>query len=98
VKWARVKPLEPGALVVDTERDRLGQVMGHEGPYVQLRPVAGGREWDAYPAGVRPVTDEERLGPGREQVRASLRAGQSGAGLQDFRPTGTGDGSAGAVG
>ncbi len=49
-----------GTLVVDTERNRLGQVMGHEGPYVQLRPVTGGREWDADPACVRLATDEER--------------------------------------
>ncbi|MEW2301366.1 hypothetical protein AB0958_15525 [Streptomyces sp. NPDC006655] len=30
-----------GSLVVDTARDLLGYVMGQEGPYVQLRPVAG---------------------------------------------------------
>jgi hypothetical protein len=34
-----------GALVVDTQSNKLGYVMGHEGPYVQLRPVTGGREW-----------------------------------------------------
>jgi hypothetical protein len=36
-------------------------VMGHEGPYVQLRPHGGGREWDADPASVRPATPSERL-------------------------------------
>ncbi|MEU6674739.1 hypothetical protein [Streptomyces sp. NPDC046925] len=54
---------ETGALVVDTERNRTGRVMGHEGPYVQLRPPDGGREWDADPARVRPAGE-------REQVRA----------------------------
>jgi hypothetical protein len=35
--------------------------MGHEGPYVQLRPHGGGKEWDADPASVRPATPAERL-------------------------------------
>src|SRR5687767_3851531 len=32
-----VKP-PVGAYVVDTRTERIGVVMGHEGPYVQLRP------------------------------------------------------------
>ncbi|MEV5956867.1 hypothetical protein AB0M11_24395 [Streptomyces sp. NPDC051987] len=59
-----------GSLVVDTARDLLGYVMGHEGPYVQLRPVAGGREWDADPAQVRRATDEERLRAVTDRTRA----------------------------
>lgn len=59
-----------GALVVDTASDKLGYVMGHEGPYVQLRPVAGGREWDADPAHVRPATAEEQLAAMRERTKA----------------------------
>jgi hypothetical protein len=59
-----------GALVVDTRTGRLGYVMGHVGPAVQLRPVAGGREWDADPARVRSATDEERLRAMRERTRA----------------------------
>ncbi len=59
-----------GALVVDTERSKLGYVMGNEGPYLQLRPVTGGREWDADPARVRAATDEERL----QAVRARTLA------------------------
>jgi hypothetical protein len=59
-----------GALVVDTLNGRLGYVMGHEGPYVQLRPAAGGREWDADPAHVRRATDTERLMAVRERTRA----------------------------
>ncbi|MFJ8495013.1 hypothetical protein ACIRBZ_42780 [Streptomyces sp. NPDC094038] len=64
--------MEPsaGTLVIDTERDQLGYVMGREGPYVQLRPVAGGREWDADPAHVRRATDEERLRAVAERTRA----------------------------
>ncbi|MFE1989324.1 hypothetical protein [Streptomyces mirabilis] len=57
-----------GALVVDTQTNKLGYVMGREGPYVQLRPVTGGREWDADPARVRPATDDERLRAIRERT------------------------------
>lgn len=35
--------------------------MGHEGPYVQLRPYGGGKEWDAEPGAVRNATPAERL-------------------------------------
>lgn len=59
-----------GALVVDTKANKLGYVMGHEGPYVQLRPVAGGREWDADPTHVRPATEDERLQAMRDRTRA----------------------------
>lgn len=59
-----------GTRVLDTARDQLGYVMGREGPYVQLRPVAGGREWDADPAHVRRATDEERLRAVAERTRA----------------------------
>ncbi|MFI1593205.1 hypothetical protein [Streptomyces venezuelae] len=56
-------PLEPpvGAYVVDTRSGQVGRVMGHEGPYVQLRPYGGGREWDCAPEAVRTATTAERL-------------------------------------
>ncbi len=57
---AAVKP-PVGAYVVDTPSGRLGIVMGHEGPYVQLRPYGGGKEWDADPGAVRHATPAERL-------------------------------------
>ncbi|WP_237525350.1 hypothetical protein [Streptomyces sp. SID4985] len=59
-----------GSLAIDTERDKLGYVMGHVGPYVQLRPLAGGRAWDADPARVRRATDAERLRAVQERTRA----------------------------
>jgi hypothetical protein len=55
-----VKP-SIGSYVYDTLSGRIGVVMGHEGPYVQLRPHGGGKEWDADPASVRPATPAERL-------------------------------------
>ncbi|MFE6283574.1 hypothetical protein [Streptomyces sp. NPDC057877] len=50
-----------GAYVIDIRTGRLGIVMGHEGPYVQLRPYGGGKEWDAEPGAVRLATPAERL-------------------------------------
>ncbi|EGX56148.1 hypothetical protein SZN_29370 [Streptomyces zinciresistens K42] len=50
-----------GSYVFDARSGRLGVVMGHEGPYVQLRPYGGGREWDADPAELRTATPAERL-------------------------------------
>ncbi|MGW6056810.1 hypothetical protein [Streptomyces sp. NPDC055189] len=50
-----------GVLVIDVRRQRLGRVMGHEGPYLQLRPPGGGREWDADPARVRKAQGDEIL-------------------------------------
>ncbi|MEU9188088.1 hypothetical protein AB0D14_26825 [Streptomyces sp. NPDC048484] len=50
-----------GKAVHDSARDLVGRVMGHEGPYVQLRPLAGGREWDADPDRLRLLTPTELL-------------------------------------
>ncbi|MFE7836404.1 hypothetical protein ACFU53_10200 [Streptomyces sp. NPDC057474] len=50
-----------GTYAVDTRTGMVGLVMGHEGPYIQLRPVGGGREWDCAPETVRAATTTERL-------------------------------------
>ncbi|MER5945157.1 MULTISPECIES: hypothetical protein [unclassified Streptomyces] len=50
-----------GSYAVDTSTGQVGMVMGHEGPYVQLRPFGGGREWDCPPDVVREATTTERL-------------------------------------
>ncbi|MFS8198566.1 hypothetical protein ACLVWQ_07730 [Streptomyces sp. CWNU-52B] len=55
------RPPEPGALVVDTTRGRVGQFRGVAGPYWSLRPVSGGTEWEAEPEHVRPADPIERL-------------------------------------
>lgn len=44
-----------GTLVLDGRRNRVGRVMGNVGPHVQLRPPAGGREWDCAPGDVKPI-------------------------------------------
>ncbi|MFE7842727.1 hypothetical protein ACFU53_43695 [Streptomyces sp. NPDC057474] len=50
-----------GALVIDMKTDKIGYVMGRAGPYVQLRPPGGGREWDADPDAIRQATDTKVL-------------------------------------
>lgn len=50
-----------GSYAVDTSTGQVGRVMGHEGPYVQLRPFGGGREWDCPPEMLRTATTTERL-------------------------------------
>ncbi|WP_371670633.1 hypothetical protein OG985_25265 [Streptomyces sp. NBC_00289] len=55
-----------GTHVVDVRDGRIGEVMGHVGGRVQLRPVAGGREWDCPPESTGPAPSEEVL---RARVR-----------------------------
>ncbi|MGW0711856.1 hypothetical protein ACWD4G_38880 [Streptomyces sp. NPDC002643] len=50
-----------GDTVEDTAVRRVGRVMGFVGPFVQLRPVDGGLEWDAEPGGLRCLTRAEAL-------------------------------------
>lgn len=50
-----------GDAVHDLRRDRCGRVMGREGPYLQVRPLAGGREWDAAPEQLRLLDQDELL-------------------------------------
>ncbi|MFD9092169.1 hypothetical protein [Streptomyces collinus] len=49
-----------GSCAVDTRTGRVGIVMGYEGPYVQLRPYGGGKEWDCDPGTVRRASPDER--------------------------------------
>ncbi|KPI08942.1 hypothetical protein OK074_3466 [Actinobacteria bacterium OK074] len=53
-----------GDTVEDTARRKTGKVMGFIGPYVQLRPVGGGIEWDARRENLRSATDAEALRAG----------------------------------
>ncbi|WP_405595364.1 hypothetical protein OG741_04515 [Streptomyces sp. NBC_01410] len=53
--------LEIGTLAVDTRRNKVGRVMGHVGPRVQLRPLEGGREWDVEPQNIRAASADEAL-------------------------------------
>ncbi|MEV7884094.1 hypothetical protein ACWD3I_11320 [Streptomyces sp. NPDC002817] len=62
-----------GSHVVDTRSGKVGIVMGHEGPYVQLRPYGGGKEWDAVPDTVRRATPAERLSAATAYANARSR-------------------------
>ncbi|MEU4208430.1 hypothetical protein AB0F13_00265 [Streptomyces sp. NPDC026206] len=55
---------------------KVGQVMGHEGPRLQLRPPAGGLEWEVAPDAVRAATDAERLSAKVQAVNARGRWGK----------------------
>ncbi|WP_372409695.1 hypothetical protein [Streptomyces luteireticuli] len=61
-----------GTLVVDECSDRVGVVMGHEGPNVQLRPLRGGREWEADPRKLRLATADERQEAGAGRSRPAF--------------------------
>ncbi|GAA3393258.1 hypothetical protein [Streptomyces roseoviridis] len=60
--------LRPGAYLYDPGAGRVGEYRGQAGPYAMLRPLGGGREWQADPEKVRPATPAERLSAG---VRAA---------------------------
>ncbi|MGW0945068.1 hypothetical protein ACWD4O_21305 [Streptomyces sp. NPDC002623] len=59
---------ETGTVVYDPRSDRVGEYRGKAGPYALLRPLGGGREWEAHPELIRPATPAERLAAG---VRAA---------------------------
>ena len=73
---------EPGTLLHDPVTDRVGEYRDTVGPYALLRPVGGGREWQASPASLRVATREQRLSAG---VRAANeRAGRATWGYVDL--------------
>ncbi|MDT9691143.1 hypothetical protein Q5762_22905 [Streptomyces sp. P9(2023)] len=51
----------------------VGEFRGSVGPYAMLRPVGGGREWQADPRSLRPATPEERLSAGVRAANARAR-------------------------
>ncbi|MFB7084847.1 hypothetical protein [Streptomyces sp. NPDC056296] len=63
-----VEAVQPGTLVYDPRTRKVGEYRGEAGPCAMLRPVGGGREWQADPALIRTATAEERLSAG---VRAA---------------------------
>lgn len=65
-----------GTVVVDECSQRVGEVRDREGAYVQLRPLRGGREWDADPSRVRVATPAERLAASVAAANAASRQGR----------------------
>ncbi len=66
---------EPGETVKDTATGRVGRVMGHEGPRYQLRPLNGGREWDADPEALEPASQSDALSPAVAEANWRARWG-----------------------
>ncbi|WP_353479686.1 hypothetical protein [Streptomyces sp. ALI-76-A] len=69
--------MEPGTLVYDPQTRKVGEYQDRTGPYVILRPVGGGREWQADPARVRAATREERLSAGVRAANDRSREGRA---------------------
>ncbi|MFG2226043.1 hypothetical protein [Streptomyces sp. NPDC048644] len=59
-----------GVYVVDRRTNRLGRVVGNQGPCLQLRPPGGGVGWGC-PSG------HARLATAREQRAAGIRADEA---------------------
>ncbi|MFE9836016.1 hypothetical protein ACFYP4_12915 [Streptomyces sp. NPDC005551] len=64
-----------GELAKDSASGRIGVVMGEIGGRVQMRPVRGGREWDAMPGGVVALSAREELSARLDARNANSRAG-----------------------
>lgn len=93
--------MEPGTLLYDPATDTVGEYQDKAGPYALLRPVGGGREWQADPGSLRPATDAERLRAGVRAANHRARTDapflvavppQCGARLRGVRRTGRGPG------
>jgi hypothetical protein len=68
------EPLDRGAVVYDPATRRVGEYQDTSGPYAMLRPVGGGREWQADPGALRPATPRERLSAGVRAANERTRA------------------------
>jgi hypothetical protein len=62
-------------LVYDPAARKVGEYQDKVGPYVLLRPVGGGREWEADPARIRPATASERLSSDVKAVNVRAERG-----------------------
>ncbi|MER5824062.1 hypothetical protein ACFWA5_36185 [Streptomyces mirabilis] len=65
-----------GELAKDSVRGRIGVVMGEIGGRVQIRPIRGGKEWDAMPDNVVALSAREEL-----SARLAVKNGNSRVGL-----------------
>ncbi|TLS41268.1 hypothetical protein FE633_37270 [Streptomyces montanus] len=67
-----------GAHVVDVRDGRIGEVVGHVGGGVRLRPVGGGREWDCPPDALREASPGEVLRARLRHAERQTRIGGAG--------------------
>ncbi|MET8676562.1 hypothetical protein ABZW18_02890 [Streptomyces sp. NPDC004647] len=66
----------PGELARDVSEGRAGVVLMRTDSFVQLRPLGGGRQWDAKPESVRRMTPREELSVRLAWVNAGHRWGR----------------------
>ncbi|MFE2556706.1 hypothetical protein ACFXGT_11815 [Streptomyces sp. NPDC059352] len=52
---------EAGETALDVSTGRVGRVMGHVGTRYQLRPLNGGREWEADPESLEAAYQSDAL-------------------------------------
>ncbi|MFC8626307.1 hypothetical protein [Streptomyces anulatus] len=62
-----------GVAVHDSGSGRVGLVTGRSNPYVLLRPLGGGRAWEADPAHLRLLSRAEFLSAQLAEVNARSR-------------------------
>ncbi|WP_405480367.1 hypothetical protein [Streptomyces anulatus] len=62
-----------GVAVHDSGSGRVGLVAGHRSPHVLLRPLGGGRDWEADPGHLRPLSRAEFLSAQLAEVNARSR-------------------------
>ncbi|WP_265861260.1 hypothetical protein [Streptomyces sp. SKN60] len=65
---------ERGDFLYDVVARKVGEYRGVAGPYAMLRPIGGGREWQADPEKVRPATRDERITAGVRAVNERASA------------------------
>lgn len=66
---------EPGETAKDIRTGRVGRVMGRVGPRYQLRPLNGGKEWEAAPDHLSPAIQSDALSDAVAEVNARTRSG-----------------------
>ncbi|MFF0447011.1 hypothetical protein ACFYT4_11445 [Streptomyces sp. NPDC004609] len=67
---------EPGDVVRDAATRKVGRVMDRVGARVQLRPLNGGREWDALPGDLRPAAQSDAMSEAVADANALSRRGR----------------------
>ncbi|TRV80133.1 hypothetical protein FKN01_07995 [Streptomyces sp. 130] len=77
-----------GTAVYDSGSGRVGLVTGREGARLQLRPLGGGRAWDADPARLRTLGPAESLSARVADANARSRNGLGVSGVRGSPPAG----------
>jgi hypothetical protein len=66
-------PLPVGSLMRDRATNRLGVYLGEGGPFARLRPVEGGKEWQAQPADLRHEVSQHPRPADVDQLRGAFQ-------------------------